>query len=126
MRDVAAQGCAGLAAVVLPAVGLDCASVRQAVERLEAAAAARAPAGGRLSLLHLAVRLGSPALVRPRLTGAFIMVGRPGGGVETSPSAMSSIGSPRRGGACMQPGTGVGWRGPGMTEAAAHMAALVC
>jgi hypothetical protein len=88
----AAQGCEGLAAVVLPAVGLDCASVRQAVERVEAAAAARAPAGGRLSLLHLAVRSGSPALVRPALGQGTPRVGRsPRAGFCTPLFAMFSV-----------------------------------
>ena len=59
------QGCAGIAAVVLPLVGLDCASVKEAVQRVEAAATARSKDGARVSLLHMAVRSCSTALVRP-------------------------------------------------------------
>ena len=59
------QCCAGIAEVVLPAVGLDCSKVQQAVQRVEAAAAGPSAANARLSLLHLAVRSGCPALVRP-------------------------------------------------------------
>ena len=61
----ALQGCAGIAAVVLPSVGLDCASVKQAVQRVEDAAAARSKDAARVSLLHMAVRSRSVALVRP-------------------------------------------------------------
>ena len=63
-RSGVMQGCAGIAALVLPSVGLDCASVKQAVQRIEAAAAARGKGAARMSLLHLAVRSRSPALVR--------------------------------------------------------------
>lgn len=59
------QCCAGMAEVVLPTVGLDCSKVQQAVQRIEAAAAGPGAASTRLSLLHLAVRSGCPALVRP-------------------------------------------------------------
>lgn len=51
--------------MVLPSVGLDCTSVKQAVQRVEDAAAARSKDAARVSLLHMAVRSRSLALVRP-------------------------------------------------------------
>ncbi|KAK9835951.1 hypothetical protein WJX81_000786 [Elliptochloris bilobata] len=63
------HGCAGIAAMVLPAVGLGCANVKQAVQCIEAAATRRGD-GTQMLLLHLAVRSRSPALVELLVTWA--------------------------------------------------------